>query len=381
MLPFVLRFTFIVCLIVGITSPVRAFESAADYALVMDAETGVVLFEKNADAPMSPASMSKLMTVLMVFEALRDGVVEPDTKFRVSDDAWRRGGSASGGSTMFLNARSKVSVLDLLRGVVVQSGNDACIALAEGLAGSEDIFAELMTERAIELGLKNSSFANATGLPDPSHKMTARDLALLARIIIQDYSTYYSLFSERAFTWNGIRQNNRNPLLYADIGADGLKTGHTKESGYGLVASAEQGGRRLIVVLNGLTSKRARAAEARKMMNYGFRSFTSEVLVDSDDVVSELAVWHGAQGTVSLVPDRLFKVVVPRGGMRRMAATVTYEKPVLAPIKKGDKLGMLRITLPGLMPQEMPLVAAEDVARGNMVSRAFDGLGYLLFGD
>ena len=381
MLPFELRFTFIVCLIVGITSPVRAFESAADYALVMDAETGVVLFEKNADAPMSPASMSKLMTVLMVFEALRDGVVEPDTKFRVSDDAWRRGGSASGGSTMFLNARSKVSVLDLLRGVVVQSGNDACIALAEGLAGSEDIFAELMTERAIELGLKNSSFANATGLPDPSHKMTARDLALLARIIIQDYSTYYSLFSERAFTWNGIRQNNRNPLLYADIGADGLKTGHTKESGYGLVASAEQGGRRLIVVLNGLTSKRARAAEARKMMNYGFRSFTSEVLVDSDDVVSELAVWHGAQGTVSLVPDRLFKVVVPRGGMRRMAATVTYEKPVLAPIKKGDKLGMLRITLPGLMPQEMPLVAAEDVARGNMVSRAFDGLGYLLFGD
>ena len=381
MLPFLLRFTFIVCLIVGITSPVRAFESAADYALVMDAETGVVLFEKNADAPMSLASMSKLMTVLMVFEALRDGVVEPDTKFRVSDDAWRRGGSASGGSTMFLNARSKVSVLDLLRGVVVQSGNDACIALAEGLAGSEDIFAELMTERAIELGLKNSSFANATGLPDPSHKMTARDLALLARIIIQDYSTYYSLFSERAFTWNGIRQNNRNPLLYADIGADGLKTGHTKESGYGLVASAEQGGRRLIVVLNGLTSKRARAAEARKMMNYGFRSFTSEVLVDSDDVVSELAVWHGAQGTVSLVPDRLFKVVVPRGGMRRMAATVTYEKPVLAPIKKGDKLGMLRITLPGLMPQEMPLVAAEDVARGNMVSRAFDGLGYLLFGD
>mgnify|MGYP002793207142 FL=1 len=381
MLPFVLRFTFIVCLIVGITSPVRAFESAADYALVMDAETGVVLFEKNADAPMSPASMSKLMTVLMVFEALRDGVVEPDTKFRVSDDAWRRGGSASGGSTMFLNARSKVSVLDLLRGVVVQSGNDACIALAEGLAGSEDFFAELMTERAIELGLKNSSFGNATGLPDPSHKMTARDLALLARIIIQDYSTYYSLFSERAFTWNGIRQNNRNPLLYADIGADGLKTGHTKESGYGLVASAEQGGRRLIVVLNGLTSKRARAAEARKMMNYGFRSFTSEVLVDSDDVVSELAVWHGAQGTVSLVPDRLFKVVVPRGGMRRMAATVTYEKPVLAPIKKGDKLGMLRITLPGLMPQEMPLVAAEDVARGNMVSRAFDGLGYLLFGD
>ncbi|MEC7210169.1 MAG: D-alanyl-D-alanine carboxypeptidase family protein, partial [Pseudomonadota bacterium] len=342
----------------ALVAPVRAFDSAADYAFVMDAETGVVLHEKNADAPMSPASMSKLMTVLMVFEALRDGAVQPDTKFFVSDDAWRRGGSASGGSTMFLNARSKVSVLDLLRGVIVQSGNDACIALAEGLAGSEEAFADMMTERGIELGLRNSVFANSTGLPDPSHKMSARDLGHLARIIVQEFSTYYPLFAERAFTWNGIRQTNRNPLLYADIGADGLKTGHTKESGYGLVASAEQGGRRLIIVLNGMTSKRARAAEARKVMNYGFRSFTSEVLVESGDVVTELPVWHGRKGNVSLAPDRLFKVIVPRGGMRRMAATVTYEKPVLAPIKKGDQLGVLRITLPGLLPQEMPLVAA-----------------------
>ena len=180
--------------------------------------------------------MSKLMTVLMVFEALRDGAVQPESKFFVSDDAWRRGGSASGGSTMFLNARSKVSVLDLLRGVIVQSGNDACIALAEGLAGSEEAFADMMTQRGIELGLRNSVFANSTGLPDPNHKMSARDLSHLARIIVQEFSTYYPLFSERAFTWNGIRQTNRNPLLYADIGADGLKTGHTKESGYGLVA-------------------------------------------------------------------------------------------------------------------------------------------------
>lgn len=381
MLPVPGRFILALWLLVALGMPARAFESRADYAFVMDAETGVVLYEKNADAPMSPASMSKLMTVLMVFEALRDGAVQPESKFFVSDDAWRRGGSASGGSTMFLNARSKVSVLDLLRGVIVQSGNDACIALAEGLAGSEEAFADMMTQRGIELGLRNSVFANSTGLPDPNHKMSARDLSHLARIIVQEFSTYYPLFSERAFTWNGIRQTNRNPLLYADIGADGLKTGHTKESGYGLVASAEQGGRRLIIVLNGMTSKRARAAEARKIMNYGFRSFTSEVLVESGDIITKLPVWHGRKSSVSLAPDRLFKIIVPRGGMRRMAATVTYEKPVLAPIKKGDTLGVLRITLPGLLPQEMPLVAAEDVARGGMIRRAFDGFGYLLFGD
>ena len=381
MLPVPGRFILALWLLVALGMPARAFESRADYAFVMDAETGVVLYEKNADAPMSPASMSKLMTVLMVFEALRDGAVQPESKFFVSDDAWRRGGSASGGSTMFLNARSKVSVLDLLRGVIVQSGNDACIALAEGLAGSEEAFADMMTQRGIELGLRNSVFANSTGLPDPNHKMSARDLGHLARIIVQEFSTYYPLFSERAFTWNGIRQTNRNPLLYADIGADGLKTGHTKESGYGLVASAAQGGRRLIIVLNGMTSKRARAAEARKIMNYGFRSFTSEVLVESGDIITQLPVWHGRKSSVSLAPDRLFKIIVPRGGMRRMAATVTYEKPVLAPIKKGDTLGVLRITLPGLLPQEMPLVAAEDVARGGMIRRAFDGLGYLLFGD
>ena len=381
MLPVPGRFILALWLLVALGMPARAFESRADYAFVMDAETGVVLYEKNADAPMSPASMSKLMTVLMVFEALRDGAVQPESKFFVSDDAWRRGGSASGGSTMFLNARSKVSVLDLLLGVIVQSGNDACIALAEGLAGSEEAFADMMTQRGIELGLRNSVFANSTGLPDPNHKMSARDLGHLARIIVQEFSTYYPLFSERAFTWNGIRQTNRNPLLYADIGADGLKTGHTKESGYGLVASAAQGGRRLIIVLNGMTSKRARAAEARKIMNYGFRSFTSEVLVESGDIITKLPVWHGRKSSVSLAPDRLFKIIVPRGGMRRMAATVTYEKPVLAPIKKGDTLGVLRITLPGLLPQEMPLVAAEDVARGGMIRRAFDGLGYLLFGD
>ncbi len=359
----------------------QAITAKAAYALLMDAQTGVVLFEKNADARMSPASMSKLMTVLMAFEALESGAISPDEKFRVSDDAWRRGGAGSGGSTMFLSARSNVSVENLLRGIIIQSGNDACIALAEGLAGSEQAFAELMTERAAELGMSKSTFTNATGLPDPEHKTTARDLALLARQIITHHGAYYSLFSERDFTWNKIRQNNRNPLLYAKIGADGLKTGHTSESGYGLVASAEQNGRRLILVLNGLDTKRARAREAKKLMTFGFRNFQRDLLVEAGQVVSQLPVWHGTEDAVNVTPIKRFDVVVPRGGRRKMVATVTYDKPVPAPISKGDKLATLRVTLPGLSSQEIDLVAAEDVGKGNVVSRAISSLIYLVVGD
>ena len=359
----------------------QALDTKADYALLMDAQNGVVLFEKNADARMSPASMSKLMTVLMAFEALDSGRITPDDEFYVSDDAWKRGGAASGGSTMFLKARSRVQVRDLLRGVIVQSGNDACIALAEGLAGSEDVFAQMMTERAQELGMRGTTFTNATGLPDPDHKTTARDLALLAQQLINGHSRYYPLFSERDFTWNKIRQTNRNPLLYANIGADGLKTGHTEESGYGLVASAEQNGRRLILVINGLDSKRARAREARRLMTYGFRNFQREVLIEADEEVTQLPIWHGADSTVRITPARRFELVTPRSGRRKMVATVTYEKPILAPIKKGDRLATMKVTLPGLAPQEIALVAANDVARGNAISRAISSLIYLIAGD
>ena len=359
----------------------QAIETKASYALLLDAETGVALFEKNADARMSPASMSKLMTVLMAFEALESGAVTGEEAFFVSDDAWRRGGASSGGSTMFLKARSRVSVLDLLRGVIIQSGNDACIALAEGLAGSEPAFAELMTERAQELGMTRSNFVNSTGLPDPEHKTTARDLATLARELINNHADYYRLFSERDFTWNNIRQTNRNPLLYANIGADGLKTGHTNESGYGLVASAEQNGRRLILVINGLNSKRERAREARKLMTFGFRNFSRDLLVEAGQSVTKLPVWHGDEAGVKVTTKQRFEIVTPRSGRRKMVATVTYEKPVLAPIKTGDKLGKLRVTLPGLVPQEVDLVAAEDVDKGNVFGRAISSLIYLMVGD
>ncbi|MBL6642463.1 MAG: D-alanyl-D-alanine carboxypeptidase [PS1 clade bacterium] len=364
-----------------LSTPAQAVETKASYALLIDAETGVALFEKNADARMSPASMSKLMTVLMAFEALESGAVTGEEAFFVSDDAWRRGGAGSGGSTMFLKARSRVSVLDLLRGVIIQSGNDACIALAEGLAGSEPAFAELMTERAQELGMTRSNFVNSTGLPDPAHKTTARDLAILARELINNHADYYRLFSERDFTWNNIRQTNRNPLLYANIGADGLKTGHTNESGYGLVASAEQNGRRLILVINGLNSKRERAREARKLMTFGFRNFSRDLLVEAGQSVTELPVWHGDEARVKVTTKQRFDIVTPRSGRRKMVATVTYEKPVLAPIRTGDKLGKLRVTLPGLVPQEVDLVAAEDVNKGNVFGRAISSLIYLMVGD
>ncbi|MGB2152333.1 MAG: D-alanyl-D-alanine carboxypeptidase family protein, partial [Parvibaculales bacterium] len=314
-------------------------------------------------------------------EALESGAITADEEFFVSDDAWRRGGAGSGGSTMFLKARSRVSVLDLLRGVIIQSGNDACIALAEGLAGSEPAFAELMTERAQELGMSRSRFINSTGLPDPDHKTTPRDLAILARQLINNHADYYRLFSERDFTWNNIRQTNRNPLLYANIGADGLKTGHTEESGYGLVASAEQNGRRLILVINGLNSKRERAREARKLMTFGFRNFQRDLLVEPGQKVTELPVWHGDEATVKVTTKQRFDIVTPRSGRRKMVATVTYENPVLAPIKTGDRLGKLRVTLPGLAPQEVDLVAAEDIDKGNVIGRAIDSLIYLMVGD
>ncbi len=358
-----------------------AIESKADYAFLMDTTSGVVLFEKNANARMSPASLSKLMTILMVFEAIDEGTLLPDDEFIVSDNAWRRGGARSGGSTMFLNVHSKVSVRDLLRGVIIQSGNDACIVLAEGLAGSEERFAALMSARAGELGMTKSSFTNATGLPHPEHKTTARDLAILAAEVITKHARYYRLFAERDFTWNKITQINRNPLLYANIGVDGLKTGHTEESGYGLVASGEQNGRRLILVVNGLPSKRARAAEARRLMVWGFRSFKRQVLARATDEITHLPVWHGSDAKVAVQPQQRFDIIAPRSGRRKMVATVMYEKPVLAPIKKGDVLGKLKVTMPDLTPQEMSLVAANDVSRGNMIGRAFSSLAYFLLGE
>ncbi|MEC7185679.1 MAG: D-alanyl-D-alanine carboxypeptidase family protein [Pseudomonadota bacterium] len=371
----------LILFITSINNNAHAIETRATHAILVDYETGMVLFEHNPDTLMSPASMSKLMTVLMVLEAVEDGRISMNDKFFVSDDAWRRGGSKSGSSTMFLNARSRVSVENLLRGVIIQSGNDACIALAEGLGGSELGFAEMMTERARDLGMENSTFVNSTGWPDEEHKTTARDLAYLTKHLIKNHFSSYGMFAERSFTWNGITQQNRNPLLYANMGADGLKTGHTQDSGYGLVASAEQNGRRLILVVNGLQSKKERASEARKLMDWGFRTFTNDTLATPDDVLVRAPVWQGEFARVGLAPSKAFRVVLPRTGLRKMVVTASYDKPILAPITKGMRVGKLRVTLPGLETQEIDLVTTANIEREGMLGRALSAISYVIFGE
>src|SRR5579863_4848471 len=276
------------------------FDGDAPTAILTEATSGGVLFEKNADELRAPSSMMKLMTAEVVFHAVKQGDIKLTDEYRVSENAWRRGGAPAGGSTMFAALNSKVSVDDLLHGAIIQSGNDACIVLAEAMAGNERAFAEIMTKRARELGLARSTFANSNGLPDPGNKMTVRELATLARYIIQTYPDFYKLFGEKEFTWNKIRQQNRNPLLNSLEGADGLKTGYTKEGGYGMVGSAVQNGTRLIVVVNGLESSEDRASEAKKMLEWGFRNFESRTLIAADQTIGYARMFGGDSRSVRL---------------------------------------------------------------------------------
>lgn len=346
---------------VGFASPANAFETKARQALLLDMATGTTLFEKNADQLMPPASMSKMMTSYMVFDRLKKGELKLDDTFTVSANAWKKGGAASGGSTMFLKPGEVVTLEDLIRGIIVQSGNDACIVVAEGLAGSEEAFAEEMTRKGKEIGLLNTTFHNATGLPDPQHMTTARDLATLARRTIEDSPEYYSYYAEKEFTHNGIRQGNRNPLLYKDVGADGLKTGHTKAAGYGLTASATQGDRRLILVLNGLPTMKSRFAESERIMSWGFREFETYVLFQPGEQVSEAEVWLGNEKTVPLVIPEGLMVTLSREGRKDMRVTVAYDGPIRAPIIEGDSIATLTVTVPDISPIEVPLAAGATV--------------------
>ncbi|NNF76914.1 MAG: D-alanyl-D-alanine carboxypeptidase, partial [Rhizobiales bacterium] len=320
---FICMFAATALLLVGLNAAYAAtFATDARHAILIDAGTSEVLFEKNADGLMPPASMSKLMTMVMVFEALKGRQLTLEDKFFVSENAWRSGGATSGGSTMYAKVNSDLRLEDLIRGVIVQSANDACIAIAEGLAGSEEAFGEAMTKRARELGLEKSVFKNATGLPDPEHKMTARELAKLARYIIYKLPEFYKYYSEREFTWNKITQQNRNPLLYMDIGADGLKTGYTREAGYGLVASAVRDGRRLIMVLGGMKSSKARRVEARKLLDWGFRRFRSFVLFQRGQTVGHARVWGGTEGWVQLMSKEPVRVMLTPDERKQVRAEV-----------------------------------------------------------
>ena len=352
-----------------------AFETKAREALLLDAATGAVLLENDADASMPPASMSKLMTVYMVFEALTDGRLKLDDKLMVSEKAWRMGGSK-----MFVEVGKEVPVEDLLRGVIVQSGNDACIVLAEGLAGSEEAFADAMTTRAREIGMTGSSFTNATGWPDPGHRMTARDLAILAQRTIADFPEYYAYYAETSYTWNEIKQGNRNPLLYRNTGADGLKTGHTEEAGYGLTGSAVRNDRRLIVVVNGLPSIKARADESHRLLAWGFRDFDNYNLFAAGDTVDQADVWLGVSETVPLVTPEDVIVTLPRKERAKMKATVKYDGPIATPIEEGQQLATLVVSAPGIADTEVPLLAGGSVERQGAFGRLVSGIRYMVFG-
>lgn len=362
------------------TSPGLAVETLAKSAVLIDAGTGAVLFDKNANQPMAPASMSKLMTVYMVLERLRDGRLSLDDTFKVSENAWRKGGASSGSSTMFLEPGTRVRIEDLLRGIIVQSGNDACIVIAEGLSGSEAAFAEEMNERAREMGLTNSNFVNATGWPDPNQQMSPMDLAILAKRTILDFPEYYPLYSETSFTYNGIKQNNRNPLLYKGMGADGLKTGHTVESGYGLVASVKRGNRRLILVVNGLPTKKDRAREPERLLEWGFREFGNYALLKAGDVIDEAQVWLGDKPTVPLIIVDDLTLTLPKKSRRGMKVKVTYDGPIPAPIRKGDRLATLSVITAGDDPIEIPLIAAADVNQLGLLGRLGAAFQYIIFG-
>jgi serine-type D-Ala-D-Ala carboxypeptidase (penicillin-binding protein 5/6) len=357
------------------------FDGDAPTAILIEANSGSVLFEKNADELRAPSSMMKLMTAEVVFNAIKDGKVKLSDEYRISENAWRKGGAPAGGSTMFAAINSKVSVDDLLHGAIIQSGNDACIALAEGMAGNERIFAaDFMTKRARELGMTKSTFGNSNGLPDPANKMTVRELANLARYVIRTYPDMYKLFGEKEFTWNKIRQQNRNPLLNSLTGADGLKTGYTKDGGYGMVGSAVQNDIRLIVVINGLEDPDDRATEAKKMLEWGFRNFEARTLFAANQPVGFAKVFGGESRSVKLTSAEPIKVMVQKNGNDKLIARVVYSGPVRAPVEAGQKVGVIRVWRGANVAMEAPVLAAESIGTGSTIRKAIDGASELVIG-
>lgn len=358
----------------------QEFDTKAPFAVLMDYESGTILFNKAGDERLEPASMAKLMTLAVVFDQLQTGKLKPTDEFFISEHAWRDGGAASGGSTMFAELNSKIQVMDLVRSVIIQSGNDAAIALAEGIAGSELSFAQMMNRLGQEIGLTGSNFVNATGLPDPDQYSTARDLATIARFIIAQFPEYYPIFSEREFTWNKIRQMNRNSLLEIGIGVDGLKTGHTEAAGYGEVVSTAATGRRLIAVLHGLKSMSERTEEARKLVTWGTRGFELIPVFAQGDPVAYADVYGGSSGQVPLVGKTNIDLFLPKGAQNCPTATVSYRAPILPPVQKGQQLGQLNVMCNGVVVQVTPLYAGEDVGEGDIVRKASDALKELALG-
>jgi D-alanyl-D-alanine carboxypeptidase (penicillin-binding protein 5/6) len=356
------------------------YDTDAPTAILIEAGSGSILFEKNPDELRPVSSMMTLMTLEVVFRGIKQGDIKPTDQYMVSENAWRRGGAPAGGPTMFAAIHSRIAVDDLLRGAIVQNGNDACMILAEGMAGNERAFAETMTKRARELGLTRSSFANASGLPDPGNRMSVRELAKLSRHIIQTYPDFYKIFNEREFTWNKIRQQNRNALLNALEGVDGLKSGFTKEGGYGMVGSAVQNGMRLIVVVNGLDDPDDRVTEAKKLLEWGFRNFEARTLFAAQQPVGYAKVFGGDSRSVKLASPEPVKVMVQKNGNDKLIARIVYDGPVRAPIEAGQPVGHVRVWRGANIAVEAPVYAAESVGTGSTLRRAIDGASELVIG-
>ncbi len=357
------------------------FKTEAAQAILLDAKSGATLYAFNADEPRPPASMSKLMTLTLVFKALKEGTLKLTDEFLVSEDAWRRGGAPSRTSAMFIPVNTSATLEEMIRGLVIQSGNDAAIAIAEGMAGSEAAFAQLMEAEAKRIGLTHSTFGNASGLPHPRQKMSARDLAVLARHIIYKYPEYYRYFSEKEFNYRRFRFINRNRLLFMKLGVDGLKTGYTQDAGYGVTASAVRDGRRLIVVVTGLKTKNDRWEEAKRLIEWGFDGFAAFNVFDQGEVVAQARVWGGSQFFVPLVGKGGVEVYLPRYPVnQRLRGEVVYNGPLKPPVKRGDQVAMLRVTSSTGAQAQVPLYAAQDVERAGLARRGFDSLLHLAFG-
>lgn len=362
-------------------APAGVFDTKAKHAILMNVDADLIFYEKDADTLMSPASMSKLMTLAVVFRELKAGHIKLDDQFKVSEHAWREGGAPSGSSAMFAPLNSTVSVEDLIRGVTVQSGNDACIILAEGISGSEDAFVKEMNKYAKEIGLTKSHFENSTGLPADGHVMTARELALLADYLIKNYPEYYHYFGEKEFVYGKWRFTNRNPLVFEDLGVDGLKTGFIEDAGYGLVASAVRDNQRVILVVSGLNTKKEREEEPRKLLEWGFKSFKPYRLFDQGEKVSDALVWGGTRHYVPLVGNENIDIILPFNTSGQVTAQIVYDGPIKAPIRKGDQVATLRVTEADTKAtNDIPLYAGEDVGQSNFAMRGLDSLFVLAFG-
>ena len=366
-----------VILIFGLaySSSAIAYDTSAKHAFLIDFDTNQVLFEKNSDVLMPPASMSKIMTAYLAFEEIKSGRLKLEDKILISENAWRKRGSK-----MFVEVNDEVAVSDILRGIIVQSGNDAAIALAEHLQGSEAAFADKMTKKARDLGLKKAKFKNATGWPDEEHKITARELGLLAKLTIMNFPDLYSIYAEKSYTFNNIKQGNRNPLLYDGSGSDGLKTGHTKAAGYGLTASVSKAGRRLVMVLNGMKSSRERKREAKKLIEWGFREYENYKIFEKEETVTDIDVWLGKDSRVSAFIKDEIKLTVRRTDSEKVKTTLHYEEPIAAPIKQGQIVGILKIKVPNQTLREYPLFAKQSIEKLGVWGRIIAAVNYLVWG-